>query len=64
MLTFFEHRMDEVLERRKRSSELPDLSKKYQTFRKKLLGVVKSVKAYQKAIAQMEQARSAVSTYK
>mmetsp|Transcript_17802 Transcript_17802/g.43958 ORF Transcript_17802/g.43958 Transcript_17802/m.43958 type:complete len:698 (-) Transcript_17802:1990-4083(-) len=56
---YFEYRLEEVLEERQRSSELPDLAKKYQTFRKKLLGVVKSVKTYQKAVAQMEQARSA-----
>ncbi|CAJ1947907.1 unnamed protein product [Cylindrotheca closterium] len=56
---YFEYRMEEVLEEHQRSSELPELSKKYQTFRKKLLGVVKSVKTYQKAISQMEQARSA-----
>lgn len=58
---YFEYRMEEVLEDRQRSSELPELTKKYQTLRKKLMGVVKSVKTYQKTIAQMEQARSAVS---
>ncbi|KAL3941121.1 MAG: hypothetical protein SGBAC_004460 [Bacillariaceae sp.] len=56
---YFEYRMEEVLEDRQRSSELPELTKKYQTLRKKLMVVVKSVKTYQKTITQMEQARSA-----
>ena len=58
---YYEHRMNEVSKQSGRSSELPDLYKKFQGFRKKMAGVTKSVKAYQKAIAQMEQARSAVS---